>query len=642
MMMRAMNAAVFVSGFAIALGIVGYAHAQHASGAGEPQFSQPQEHQRARARAAAAIDVVHEALVDALPAPVLEQLITDLRERLMPPPSLNTRAAAKAIAASDHPQHVEHDEDADVIDRPVQPISQSKHLHLGAVPQVRLPVIDTAPLKEQDRLVALSGLKTRRIGVGRGLTLTAADGNFTRVNDAGWLWSVEVASPQALGLRLHFADVALPPGGVILVYSPDHPHSTAGPYHNTGPFPSGEFWAPTLFGERARIEYFVPTPAGRSLPQPPRPHSLPFTIDAIQHLYVDPLKSGDDPDDNAGNCHNDVKCYPYWAQTAKAVGRIAYIEAGSSYLCSGQLINALNGDFTPYFLTAKHCIDTNGVAQTAEIFWKYQTSTCGGAPPSEFSVPTSNVCTLLKTGSSSDYTLLMVEGKLPQGLTWAGWTAEAANDGDDVACIHHPGGSYKRISFGDKVSNPLCGTQSGFLRVDWTSGPTEPGSSGSGAFRADTRQLIGILSCGSSACGNITNDSYGALAAFYAGIAFYLDGGSDDWLEENDWCSAAKSITPGTYNNLIVKGVDADWYRVYVAAGKRLTVTVSFTNSYGNINLKLHRLCNTEPLVTARGGGNTETVTYINPEGGTWYRFRVNVANDPRNSYNMVVSITDP
>jgi len=267
---------------------------------------------------------------------------------------------------------------------------------------------------------------------------------------------------------------------------------------------------------------------------------------------------------------------------------------------------------------------------------------CDGPPPSLFSVPTSNICTLLHTGASSDFTLLMVEGKLPKGLTWAGWIADAAVNGTAVACIHHPGGSYKRISFGNKAANPQCGTDSGFLRVDWSDGPTEPGSSGAGAFRTDTRQLIGILSCGSSACGNRTNDSYGAFSAFYSAIASFLEGGSDDWLEDNDWCSAAKVITPGTYNDLVVKQVDADWYRVFVPAGKRITVTVSFTNTNGNINLNLHRLCNADPVAEARGGGNVELVTYVNPEGGTYYRFRVNVANDPRNTYSMVVAITNP
>ncbi len=168
----------------------------------------------------------------------------------------------------------------------------------------------------------------------------------------------------------------------------------------------------------------------------------------MQHFYRDPLSG--EPASAAGSCHNDVTCYPAWASTAKAVARITFVQNGSSYLCSGQLINAQNSDFTPYWLTANHCMSTQAVASTTQFFWRYQTSSCGGLPPSLGASPTSTGATLLATGAASDYTLLMVEGGLPAASPGWGWTSAAPANGTASTAIHHPSGDYKRISFGSQ------------------------------------------------------------------------------------------------------------------------------------------------------------------------------------------------
>jgi hypothetical protein len=51
-----------------------------------------------------------------------------------------------------------------------------------------------------------------------------------------------------------------------------------------------------------------------------------------------------------------------------------------------------------------------------EAFGLADTPVCFGLPPSLSSVPRSKNTTLLATGASSDFTLLMVEGTLPNGL----------------------------------------------------------------------------------------------------------------------------------------------------------------------------------------------------------------------------------
>jgi hypothetical protein len=510
--------------------------------------------------------------------------------------------------------------------------SQRLDVRLGAVPQVALAPVDAQALLREDALRARNDLtKVLRFGVGRALRATAADGNWYRLADGGRLWILDVVSPGALGLRLHVSGLLLPPAGELAVYAagdPGHPEIYAGDQ----PALSAAFWTPTLFGDRARIEYRAPADA-MGLPA-----GLPFTLDRLQHLYRDPVSwlAGKD----AGSCNNDVTCFPEWADVARAVGGLGTIHTDSLF-CTGQLLNSGISDQTPYFLTANHCLSDASEASSAEFFWLYQTATCGGPPPTISTVPRARVATLLSTGAASDYTLLMIEGTLPPGLFWAGWTAEPVADGTHSAVIHHPSGDFKRISFGDRAHNPVCGgDDSDHLRINWTDGPTEPGSSGSGVFRNDTQQLYGQLHCGPSACGNETNDSFGAFAATYPHIASFLAAGSDDSLEQNDTCAGGRRAAFGVHPGLIVKSTDPDWYRLRVLPGRTLTVTLSFIRGFGNLGATLFGDCGGAPLAQAGGTGNTRTLTVTNSgAAAVFYRWEVFLRNDTRNQYTMTVAV---
>lgn len=533
-------------------------------------------------------------------------------------------------------------------DKPARPLpSKRLGLTLAAVSQVALPEIDReALLKADEERARTSETKVLRFGLGRAVRLTAADGDWYDLASGGRLWVADVVAPGALGLRLHFAKAGLPAGAEVAVYEPeeadrkaryletgeDAPARPAELFDSAAALTANGGWTRTIFGERARVEVFLPKGAGR--------RTLPVAIDRLQHLYLDPvakvapgLAKG-----IAGPCHNDVSCSPAWANVAKAVAGIGVIDQDSLF-CTGQLLNAENSDKTPYWLTANHCLSTAAEASSAEIYWLFQTPSCGAAAPSLASVPSSKGATLLSTGAASDFTLLMIEGTLPSGLFWAGWTASTVADGTASTAIHHPAGDSKRISFGNKASNPTCGGSS-HVRVNWTDGPTEPGSSGSGIFRNDTQQLYGQLHCGPSACGNETHDSYGAFSATYRSIASFLDGGSDDGAEDNDSCAAAPLIGTGLSFVRIVKSTDPDWYRVSVPPGKTLTVSLTFTHANGDIDTKLYTACNGSVAASSTGTGNSETLTFTNNGFFTvtpsWH---VYLYTDTRNNYSMNVSV---
>jgi hypothetical protein len=503
-------------------------------------------------------------------------------------------------------------------------------VELRAVPEVRLPAIDRETLLREDAAAGGSG-KALRYGVGRDVRISAGDGDWYDLAGGRRLWVGEIAAAGALGVRLHFQG-RLPAGAELAVYAPDE----KGKREVREGFPEGrtDFWTGSFPGERARIEYLTPAgPAGTAF------RELPFTVDRLQHLYRDPVA---DLGKAAGPCHNDVSCYAAWRDVARAVAGIG-IAGRDALFCTGELLDDQTHDLTPYWLTAHHCVDTAGKAASAEIYWLYQTPACGAAPPSLRSVPHSVGATLLATGRGSDYTLLMITGALPDGLFWAGWTSAPVADGTSAAAIHHPRGDYKRISFGFKDQVSACrqlNPNVSLVRVSWTDGPTEPGSSGSGIFREDTHQLFGQLFDGPSACGQETYDCYGAFAATYPQIKKLLRGGADDNSEPDDTCVQARGVKAGTLRQRIVKRGNPDWYSIVVPAGRTATVRLAFSAAGGDVDLAAFTACGGAPVATSQGTGDAEQIAYANRRGAAAVlRWRVSLDSGVRNTYTMTVTI---
>lgn len=534
--------------------------------------------------------------------------------------------------------------------------SEKMGVNLGTLPEVRLPALDKSALLKEDAVNQQRlRVKTLRFGVGRKVQVAAPDGNWYDLANGSRLWAAEIVSSDAVGLRLHFNGLQLPAGAELAVYAPDGAapgvartgYSPFAPdrnveFHEASAAASGDLWTRSFFGDRVRVEYLAPAGAAKA---------LPFRIDSLQHFYIDPVDKMARSlvnDKDAGSCENDVTCHPEWADVARAVSLIAFIEDGGSFLCSGQLLNDNIQDFTPYFLTANHCIGTPGGASSAEFFWFYQTSACNGNPPDLNSVPSSSGATLLSTSPSSDYSLLLVNGGLPDNLFWAGWTGKTVPDGTDSTAIHHPSGDYKRISFGFKDQSAICNADAGtnaikLVRIAWTDGVTEPGSSGSGIFTDDTQQLFGQLFFGPSACGVDDADLYDCYGAFtntYTKIKKLLAGGSDDSSEQNDTCAKARVVRAGTLGNRIVKITDPDWYRISVPAHKTVTVTVNFENGNGDVDLSAYANCSSDAIATSDGQDNSETIslTNVGSKAANAY-WQVFLSSSTRNNYSMNVSV---
>jgi hypothetical protein len=530
-------------------------------------------------------------------------------------------------------------------------------LSLGDEPAVHLAPVDRDKLFAEDAQAPVPGqTKVLRIGIGRDVDLRPVDGSWYALPNGGRIWSVDVVGDGALGLRLGFSQVALPRGAELAVYAPAVTDADK-QYRDFGRTPeqaaeeiqfvdnaradkaAGALsWSQVIWGDRARVELYLPAQAAADA------SSLPFSLVQAQYLYRDPLLDGA-LDKAAGSCHNDVTCYPAWAQTARGVARFTFVQGGGSFLCSGQMLNTFSSDFTPYFLTANHCVNTAAAASSVNLFWLYQTATCNGNPPSLSSLKQTSNASLLSTSAASDYSFLLLNGVVPTNinLTWLGWNAGALVAGTQVACVHHPSGDFKRISFGTTANNPVCGGANHF-RVNWTHGPTEPGSSGSGAFRSNTKQLVGQLHCGPSSCGSETNDSFGSFVYTYSKVSTLLATGSDDNSEPNDGCSSARTVAKGTLLSRVVKRTDTDWYKIVVPAHKKLRVTLTFTNSQGDIDLRVFKSCSGAAggtqVASSLSTTNTEVINYTNPgNASATLSWNVFLFNDVRANYTMTTQI---
>lgn len=385
------------------------------------------------------------------------------------------------------------------------------HLKPGAAKTKRLGQLSPSEQekkKDQKRL---------QIGIVRSLDTPLnplSDSELYTVTE-GYIRIAGIVSEEAVGIRVQFKDMALPPGARVFVYSLSNPDEFHGPYEGRGPTGDGTFWTPAVRGDTAVIEYFTPTKSDSG--------NNPFSVLSIAHVYTDMFE-----EKAAGSCEIDVTSE--WQTVAKSVGRIDFVSGSSLFTCTGTLLNNLANDQTPYFLTANHCINTQSEAQSATVYWNYNT---GDDPPA--GTPTTHGANLLATGESSDFTLLRLTGSLPGGLFFSGWDSSAFTSTAAGAGIHHPDGSHKRISFGtarQPVSGNCQGTQC--LRVDWSTGVTEPGSSGSGIWIGSPSdpsgpRLIGNLIGGASACGASPSnmwDVYGRFSVTFPSISSFLDGSS--------------------------------------------------------------------------------------------------------------------
>ncbi len=459
-------------------------------------------------------------------------------------------------------------------------------------------------------------LEPNQIGINRSVEVSPNTRAQKFANpDGSQLIVLVIKSSGASGIGVHFRNFALADGEEVYVYGTAPESIVFGPFTDKGPWGSGEFWSGTVDGDTIVIEFYRRNnESGQG-----------FEIFEVSHIFaeLDWRLRFNGPD--VLNCEVDASCNS--VNENNAVARIFYIDpVNGPSVCTGTLLNDSAHDETPYFLTANHCVNSQAVAQTVEVYWFYQTTSCNSMMLRNGIVHQAGGANLLAT--LPDISLLRLPNSAPPGAVFSGWTSTRQRIGAGVFGLHHPGGyrppsipSYLRRSTGsiNDANFPACGVPRGY-KIDWTVGTIEGGSSGSGLFTLNTHQLVAVLSCGprEDTCSNPVA-VYSPFADFFGRIRQYLG-------------PATATLSPPVANPATFvanHSFRADWRNVSGATAYRLDVAInnSFTHyvaGYQNFNV-----------------GNELSRSVIGLNANTTYYYRVRADNGNVTSGNSnVVSVT--
>ena len=438
-----------------------------------------------------------------------------------------------------------------------------------------------APSRIEDVKRANSGKfkKAQQIGITRDL-LSETDGakfdgnlNWAATPDGGKSASLRLLSPGARGLRAAMTVAGLPDNAELRFAGSAGDASIA--------FASGveaktlldrdkHYWTPFTIGEAQVIEIYVPAGVNVS--------AIRVTVSQLSHIFASvESKLGNTKASEA--CNVDAICRaqtPGFVNAKNAVAQLIYSSTCdsdnptriASCICTGTLLN--DGDPTtqiPYFYSATHCISTQTEANTVNTVWFKEAPFCGAGGSGANLTRITGGANLLYADADSDAMLMRLNNAPPAGAFFSGWDAATVTAGTNATGIHHPSDDLKKSSDGQLLGfNSINGSISQLIRVGWTSGTTEGGSSGSGIFTVTNDQyfLRGGLEGGSAQClnsGSLTNpnnrDYYSRFDEAFPSIKQYLlpTNYSDLWWAgeaENGWGMSVQQHGSTQFNALYV------------------------------------------------------------------------------------------
>jgi lysyl endopeptidase len=373
--------------------------------------------------------------------------------------------------------------------------------NLNTPPTFFTDVVDTKTLKTEDAVTDVYKDIAWRFGVELPTNLNLNNsGIWKTLSNGDRIWRISIESSNATSINLNYSNFYLPNGATFFVYNKN---GVLGSFNSNNNKVNGEFATTLLKGDKVTLEYYEPlSEFGKGIIQ----------ISSIVHGYRDLFKQlktfG-----QSGACNVNVVCdTTIWGDEIRST--VMLLTSGNTRFCSGALVNNTLQDGTPYILTAEHC----NVASNNIFMFNYQSADCSPSVDGPTTQTISN-CTLIANNTPSDFHLLKLSSVPPlsYNVFYAGWNNvdTAATNGTG---IHHPRGDVKKISHDDDptISSGYYTAGNDHWEVlDWNSGTTEGGSSGSPLFDQNHR-IVGQLHGGNAACGNDEFDYYGKFATSWA------------------------------------------------------------------------------------------------------------------------------
>ena len=350
-------------------------------------------------------------------------------------------------------------------------------------------------------------------------------GTWTYISSNINIWQLRISCQDAKAISIYFDKLDLPANASLYVYS-NNREIIDGPYYRYDNPDCDEYMIGNILGDDITIELDATT------------ENADIQIGEIGYVFRDEkgFEKGTRAEfGSSESCEVNVNCTvgEPWRIQQRGVARVYVREGWSAGYCTGTLINNTSNDGTPYFLTANHC----GPDATTSNFnqWKfrfnYEADGCTN-PSTESAINYTDItgCTKVAEGAiegGSDFYLLRLKNfttstAINIGAVYNGWTRATTATSGEGACIHHPAGDIKKISF--YTSTPTTGTFSNCIsgahwKIQWynngdKTGVTEGGSSGSPIFNSQGL-VFGTLSGGASSCSASTysrNDLYGKFS----------------------------------------------------------------------------------------------------------------------------------
>jgi len=342
---------------------------------------------------------------------------------------------------------------------------------------------------------------------------------------SGWVSACSLISTGAEAVRLQVDLSNLRAGDACYVISPSG--ASFGPYTQA----DGRRWLASVQGDEAVLAVYSAceeTPA--------------VTLVSYSHVFLSIHDIAKEL-----SCHVDIACEKD-EDILKNATSTAIIMVAGAWFCSGTLINnEWTKEAEPFFLTANHCICSKEYARDTEVYWDFRSAACnGGAIPDLDTLPRSHGTALLATDATLDGALVKLD-TVPTGTygrMYAGWDAREPESTDDVYALHFPVATHMRITRGDIVDpDSNQGAHQRQIKVLWSEGVTESGSSGGGLYYAENNRVAGMLSqgpdhsCGANRSGNL--DWFCSVYQFYSQISAYIDTPVPATVEAEDDCQTA-------------------------------------------------------------------------------------------------------
>ncbi len=322
--------------------------------------------------------------------------------------------------------------------------------------------------------------------------------------DSYYVYSLNFFIEGALGIKLHLAfPEMLPPLHNLYIKANDYKGEIV-----SVSVKNEDVWSPLILSSEVTLYYVLPESASIK--------SVPIIVSEYAYIYTNPV----DELTKLGTCYKDVMCYDPWRTLSKGVVGIVKVASPNVIFCTGSLLNdGRDEQISRFVLTAFHCVDTQYIAENLDFLWLYQSIDCNGIVPdiTTVSKTTGGADFLVgsPTSEGTDMTLLRMKNYPPNSVIELGFTNALSPIGTDVVAIHHPGRSYKRISFGKTTDtgSPLgrgvnLRPLDRYHEVIYNLSSTESGSSGGPLFRADTQQIIGQLWGGNASCVYMNEPDY--------------------------------------------------------------------------------------------------------------------------------------